>query len=324
MGNKPTLAQQEDLEKIKKETGLTIPLLEDLYRRFEKLAEKDGFIYRPAIKQMIKDVYNTDNSVLVSAVFNLYDRENRRKIDFKDFAMATSLLVKPGIEDDLELTFKSYDLNNDGQITRGELKEVFLTKAKIGRQRILGNEAQDIDNIHLDPSEAQLQIDEADKTFQKLDIRKQGVISKQVFLEVMQTDPDLKASITNFLVGYLGKEPQTKIKMLTLRRKQAMRKEIPYDKQIFDYVTSEEAEKEQAKKSVPSSKRNKSYDQKLPTITDDSVFIAPETGMFTDTKAAETTSSPLKIGVRNNTNQNLQDLDSIVNNLQAVVNDKKT
>jgi len=46
--------------------------------------------------------------------------------------------------------------------------------------------------------------------------------------------------------------------------------------------------------------------------------------MFTDTKAAETTSSPLKIGVRNNTNQNLQDLDSIVNNLQAVVNDKKT
>jgi len=41
MGNKPTAAQQEDLEKIKKETGLTIPLLEDLYRRFEKLVEKD-------------------------------------------------------------------------------------------------------------------------------------------------------------------------------------------------------------------------------------------------------------------------------------------
>jgi len=135
----------------------------------------------------------------------------------------------------------------------------------------------------------------------------------------------------------LVKEPQAKIKMLTLRRKQSTRKEVPYDKQIFDYVTSEEAAKQEVKKSKSlgssNNRRNKNENQKL-NIKDDTMFLAPEAIIFDGAKSSHSKLSAIQenssvnltseqVQTKENIKNDLKDLDNIMNNMKAVVNDKK-
>lgn len=89
---------------------------------------------------------------------------------FQDLLVTLSTLLRGSIYEKLRWTFKLYDINGDGCITRGELGEVVTAVHELmGRKH---------------PAEEERKAKEQlDRVFEKLDLNHDGVITIEEFIE---------------------------------------------------------------------------------------------------------------------------------------------
>lgn len=64
-------------------------------------------------------------------LFQVFDTDNSKYIDFKEFIVALSLTARGDIHQKLEFTFKLYDLDRDGKIYYKDLLEVISSIYKM-------------------------------------------------------------------------------------------------------------------------------------------------------------------------------------------------
>lgn len=89
---------------------------------------------------------------------------------FQDLLVTLSTLLRGSIYEKLRWTFKLYDINGDGCITRGELGEVVTAVHELMGRKHPADEAR----------QAREQLD---RVFEKLDLNHDGVITIEEFIE---------------------------------------------------------------------------------------------------------------------------------------------
>ena len=57
-------------------------------------------------------------------MFRVFDKDDSKEIDFREFICALSVTSRGSVEDKLEWAFQLYDRNGDGQITFDEMLDI--------------------------------------------------------------------------------------------------------------------------------------------------------------------------------------------------------
>jgi len=115
--------------------------------------------------------------------------------------MALSFLSNPSVNDAVDICFRCIDLNNDGSITKGELREVMLMNAKLKKYIEISRRNGSLDNVKLSPTETNDTIHEAEMIFEQMDRDRGGNITKDEFIACMEGDAELKARIQTLVMA---------------------------------------------------------------------------------------------------------------------------
>nr|XP_014289430.2 Kv channel-interacting protein 1 [Halyomorpha halys] len=137
-------------------------------------------------KRWKSDGAKSDVNLYAHYVFKAFDVNCNGAISFRDLLVTLSTLLRGSIYEKLRWTFKLYDINGDGCITRAELGEIVLAVHElIGRK------------VHQVEEERKAR-DQLDHVFRKLDINQDGVITLEEFIESCLKDDKIVQSLRVF------------------------------------------------------------------------------------------------------------------------------
>lgn len=92
---------------------------------------------------------NLDSSLYAHYVFKAFDVNCNGAISFRDHIVTLSTLLRGSVYERLKWTFKLYDLNGDGCISRGELAEVVQAVHELMGKRIPEDDKKTRDQVRI-------------------------------------------------------------------------------------------------------------------------------------------------------------------------------
>ncbi|KAK0090320.1 hypothetical protein PV325_001551 [Microctonus aethiopoides] len=139
---------------------------------------------RGFIQRYLREILSPRNHY-AHYVFKAFDVNCSGAISFRDLLVTLSTLLRGSIYEKLRWTFKLYDINGDGCITRGELGEVV-------------NAVHDLMGQKHPAEEERKAREQLDRVFEKLDLNHDGVITIEEFIESCLKDEVITRSLAMF------------------------------------------------------------------------------------------------------------------------------
>ncbi|KAG7202310.1 hypothetical protein KM043_018642 [Ampulex compressa] len=144
----------------------------------------EGVVHEDSFKDIYAKFFPHGNSSLYAHyVFKAFDVNCNGAISFRDLLVTLSTLLRGSIYEKLRWTFKLYDINGDGCITKGELGEVVTAVHELMGRRHHAEEDR----------KAREQLD---RVFKKLDLNQDGVITIEEFIESCLKDDVITSSLS--------------------------------------------------------------------------------------------------------------------------------
>ena len=99
----------------------------------------------------------------------MYDTNNDNHIDFREFMMVLYILSNGTPEQNLEQIFRIFDINNDQEISRSEMKKIVKDLFALMNTK----------ELQLVETDAKM----ADDAFTEMDVDKDGKVTKEEFIQ---------------------------------------------------------------------------------------------------------------------------------------------
>jgi len=160
-------------------------------------------------------------------VFKAFDVTGTGSISFKDMLISLSTLLHGSLYQKLSWTFRLYDLNGDGSITKSEMANVVVAVYEL-----LGIECANLENFNsclnlsylpnkegvnidipgvnmlapplsTDEMDISLLMEKVEIVFSRLDTNQDGVLTKEEFIEGCLQDQEILQSLENFQFNIL-------------------------------------------------------------------------------------------------------------------------
>jgi len=218
--NKRNVIDLEDLIKI---TQFSKSEIRMMYRGFKQECP-GGEVNEDTFKEIYEKFFPQGNATCYAHhVFKAFDVNTTGAISFRDMLVSLSTLLHGTLYEKLAWTFRVYDLNGDGVITKTELGNVMVGVYEL-MGVVLKPPSRDIhledveyypkkrDSIAVDIAAAwispypKLEIDakeiqtNVDNVFRKLDINEDGVVTREEFVQSCLQDETISASLQNFQI----------------------------------------------------------------------------------------------------------------------------
>eukprot|EP01102_Stenamoeba_stenopodia_P009601 TRINITY_DN2845_c0_g1_i2.p1 TRINITY_DN2845_c0_g1~~TRINITY_DN2845_c0_g1_i2.p1 ORF type:complete len:232 (-),score=60.02 TRINITY_DN2845_c0_g1_i2:87-782(-) len=142
---------------------------------------------------------NLQDTPFSDRLFHLLDSNNDGTVDLGEFVCGLSMLCKGTVEEKLELSFKAYDLDGNGYISKDELGAMFKSAWISGFKAlstIHGN--QDLSMEDLNEFSEEMATLFADNAFETLDTNGDGKLSFEEFKEFALAEPKITATLNGF------------------------------------------------------------------------------------------------------------------------------
>ncbi|EGG22713.1 calcium-binding protein [Cavenderia fasciculata] len=138
---------------------------------------------------------NLDNTPFPDRLFDLLDINKDNTVDLQEFVGGLSMLCKGSIDEKLELSFKAYDLDGNGYISKSELSLMFKQAWISGFKALSYQTNEDLNPEDLQNfSEDMAQIF-AEGAFSSLDVNGDGKLSFNEFKQFALSHPKITATL---------------------------------------------------------------------------------------------------------------------------------
>lgn len=130
MGQTRSKENQEN-NLLSKKTHFTKKEIHDLRHKLDSTSTNSSKanitqeVFKETVKKYVPSVSSNDDAFL-DQLYSAFNSDNNKAIDFSEFVDGLSVFMKGSPEEKLSLSFKLYDVNHDGYLTRSELEKVML------------------------------------------------------------------------------------------------------------------------------------------------------------------------------------------------------
>ncbi|XP_047661208.1 calsenilin-like isoform X2 [Tachysurus fulvidraco] len=178
--------QPEGLEKLQAQTKFTRKELQSLYRGFKNECPS-GLVDEETFKVIYSQFFpQGDATTYAHFLFNAFDMDRNGSIQFEDFVIGLSVLLRGSVTEKLNWAFNLYDINKDGHITKQEMLDIIKS-------------IYDMMGRYTYPNvKAEAPFEHVDKFFQKMDRNRDGVVTLDEFIETCEKDQSIMASMQLF------------------------------------------------------------------------------------------------------------------------------
>ncbi|XP_054005519.1 hippocalcin-like protein 4 isoform X5 [Hylaeus anthracinus] len=165
------------------QTGFSKDEIRKLYRAFKQYCPR-GAVTTNDLKPAYAKLFPLgDSTKYTQIVFNTFDRDRDGIVSFQDLLTEINLIINGDLDQKLSWIFSFYDLNGDGYITR---KEMLVIISAIYEMLYTGQTAQRMIVRHVD------------MIFKKMDTDKDGVISREEFMNTCKNDSVIENQLAVF------------------------------------------------------------------------------------------------------------------------------
>nr|NP_001027949.2 potassium channel-interacting protein KChIP [Ciona intestinalis] len=176
----------ESIERLMALTNFDRRELKTLYRNFKNECP-NGVVNEETFKSIYCQFFpNGDADMYAHYVFRAFDHSEEGHVNFEEFAIGLSSLLRGSLIDRLHWTFRLYDINHDGYITREEMLSIIKSV-----YQLLGS--------HVTPSLSDDNyMEHTDRIFNKLDLNGDGLVTMEEFCETCTKDESIVRSMSIF------------------------------------------------------------------------------------------------------------------------------
>jgi len=210
-----------DLEDLVRTTKFSKTEIRTMYRGFKQECPA-GAVNESTFKEIYEKFFPQGNATCYAHhVFKAFDVNTTGAISFRDMLVSLSTLLHGTLYEKLSWTFRVYDLNGDGVITKTELGNVMVGIYELMgvtlKPPTKGAETGEMveyypkrrDSIAVDITdwispypkleiEANEMRDRVDNVFTLLDLNRDGVVTREEFVESCLQDDIISESLKNF------------------------------------------------------------------------------------------------------------------------------
>ncbi|XP_059832443.1 guanylyl cyclase inhibitory protein [Hypanus sabinus] len=153
------------------------------YRKFIKECPSGLITLHEFRRHFCDGTVGPGSSEYAEQIFRTLDDNRDGLVDYREYVTAVSLLIQGTAQEKLKWSFKLYDKNKDGAISRAEMLEIMQTIYKMSLA------------VSLSKVEPQTAEECTDRMFRRLDRDRDAVISQQEFIEGALGDAWVRAML---------------------------------------------------------------------------------------------------------------------------------
>jgi len=198
----------DDMMNFSKSTHFDNVEVTNLYKVFTEVAKDgkvDGQQFHTCLAKLAEYGFQAPKDKnFPELLFHMLDTNNDGNIDLKEFIGGLSVLCKGTPDEKIKLTFKAYDLDNSGTISKQELTELFRSAWLSGLQALVCE--WNALNYPKTMSVGQTQLEEfsvgmaqqfAEQAFASLDSNGDGQLSLEEFATFVKAEPKITATFND-------------------------------------------------------------------------------------------------------------------------------
>ncbi|XP_024941700.1 hippocalcin-like protein 4 isoform X2 [Cephus cinctus] len=182
-GPQPIHVVPERLAALVERTGFSKDEICKMYRAFKQHCPGGAATTNDLKPAYAKLFPLGDSTKYAQIVFNIFDKDGDGVVSFADFLVGMASIVRGSADQKLSWIFGMYDLNGDGHITRHEMLAIVSAIYEM---------VQNSQTIHRAVTR------HVDRIFEKMDLDKDGVISKEEFMTSCKNDLTICDQLTIF------------------------------------------------------------------------------------------------------------------------------
>ncbi|XP_063705065.1 Kv channel-interacting protein 4-like isoform X1 [Culicoides brevitarsis] len=212
----PPRYRPDSLKALSTATRFTEDEIKHIYRGF-KAECPSGIVREDKFKHIYSQFFPTgaNPGLYAHYVFNTFDKEHTGNLSFENFIQGLSILSRGTLEEKLLWTFSLYDINGDGRITREEMTDIVTAiyelmgkgpseasdsnddESRRGRSRHHRDSEKKSTEPNIPSADDKIR-EKVDSIFSKMDSNKDGVVTREEFLECCRRDHNISASMAVF------------------------------------------------------------------------------------------------------------------------------
>jgi len=208
-----------DLEDLIKTTKFSKQEIRTMYRGFKQECP-GGAVNEDTFKEIYEKFFPYGNATCYAHhVFKAFDVNSSGSISFRDMLISLSTLLHGTQYEKLKWTFRVYDLNGDGVITKAELGNVVVGIYELMGINLLpptgsvinidyipkrreSLQEQGISWMSATPCNLSISVrelrDNVETIFMRLDTNRDGVVTREEFVQSCLEDHTIRGSLQNF------------------------------------------------------------------------------------------------------------------------------
>ncbi|VDO04665.1 unnamed protein product [Rodentolepis nana] len=185
MGNRSSGLDNATLEMLEKKTKMSQKEIKEWHKRFSKQFP-DGRMNRRQFANVYAEFFPTGNSdAFADIVFRSFDTNSDGAVNFAEFTCALGVINNGSVDDKINWAFDLYDQDKNGIITLDELTVMLEALYKL----VGVIDTSQLPPGHMTPAQ------HAAAIFEKLDVNKDGTLSREEFIRGTSGDQNVMSML---------------------------------------------------------------------------------------------------------------------------------
>jgi len=200
--------KEDDMLNFKKSTHFDNVEVTNLFKVFNEVARNgkvDGQQFHTCLIRLAEFGFQAPKDKnFPELLFHMLDANNDGSIDLKEFIGGLSVLCKGTPDEKIKLTFRAYDLDNSGTISKSELTELFRSAWLSGLQALVCEwnavnypKTMTVSKEQLEKFSVEMAQQFSEQAFASLDANGDGQLSLEEFATFVKAEPKITATFND-------------------------------------------------------------------------------------------------------------------------------